>query len=76
MNKMVQSYMQCAQTDQATANSEQVIFLFFETYYKWVILWKTNISESKIYTSPFQNVIKFGMNTGPIARYVSLPNFF
>jgi hypothetical protein len=52
------------------------VFSIFETYYKWVILWKTNTPESKIYTSPFQNIMKFGMHIGPIARYLSLPIFF
>lgn len=76
MNKMVQSFMQCAQIDQARANSEQVLFLFLKLITNGAILWKTNKPESKIYTSPFQNVMKFVMHTGPIARYLSLPTIF
>jgi hypothetical protein len=33
-----------------------------------VISWKTNTSESKIYTPPSHIMVKFGINIGPIAK--------
>jgi hypothetical protein len=53
--------MQYAQIDQARANSERVLVLFLKLITNRAIMWKTSTPESKMCTSPFQNIMKFAM---------------